>query len=78
MRHFLARTIACIVACAVPSPHVLKSARPIRRHRHRAAFGAGRHSWTLAGHMRIGIQNQPNTLNPILVGKHDRGDDLIG
>jgi peptide/nickel transport system substrate-binding protein len=38
-----------------------------------ASGGGGRHSWTVPGTLRIGIQASPNTLNPILTTNTTEG-----
>ncbi len=63
MRQSIGRRIACILACAV-----LGACTKVGTAGSGSGDGpsAGRHPWTVAGHMRIGIQNSPNTLDPIL------------
>jgi peptide/nickel transport system substrate-binding protein len=37
------------------------------------AATSGRHPWTVPGHLRIGIQSSPNTLNPLLAANTTEG-----
>ena len=53
---FFARVAACVMLAACTKVGTADN------------VAGGRHPWTRAGSMRIGIQAEPNTLNPLLAG----------
>jgi peptide/nickel transport system substrate-binding protein len=60
LRILSARTIARIAACALLAACTKVGTTD--------SDSGGRHPWTQAGRLRIGIQAAPNTLNPLLAG----------
>jgi peptide/nickel transport system substrate-binding protein len=66
MRHTVARFVAGAVLCAFVagcSKVGSNTTSPTA-----GSTTAGRHTWTRAGYLRIGIQAEPATLNPLLAG----------